>query len=86
MPLSTDPADVQVHIRILGASRILQLLCFSLCLVFRQLQLAVAEAVERTRRAEQLIQQRLETELAVRRLEQEKTDVQLRALQAQVNV
>ncbi|WP_225309704.1 sensor histidine kinase [Larkinella humicola] len=85
LPLSTDPADVQVHIRMLGASRILQLLCFSLCLVFRQRQLAVAEAVEQTRRAEQLIQQRLETELAVRRLEQEKTDVQLRALQAQVN-
>ncbi|GAB3551550.1 sensor histidine kinase [Spirosoma fluminis] len=83
--LPTDQPSVQMHIRILGGGRILQLLCFSLSLVFRQRQLAIAQAVEQTRQAEQLIQERLETELAVRRLEQEKTDVQLRALQAQVN-
>ncbi|GAB3490359.1 hypothetical protein GCM10027341_02000 [Spirosoma knui] len=64
---------------------IVELLCFSLCLVFRQRQLAVAQAVEKARTEDQLVQERLETELSVRRLEQEKTDVQLRALQAQVN-
>ncbi|MFD1143131.1 sensor histidine kinase [Larkinella insperata] len=83
--LNREPSAVQWHIRILGASRILQLLCFSLCLMFRQRQLAVSEAVEQTRREQQLIQQRLETQLAFQRLEQEKTQVQLRALQAQVN-
>ncbi|MGV3560675.1 sensor histidine kinase [Larkinella arboricola] len=83
--LSREPATVQWHIRILGGSRILQLLCFSLCLMFRQRQLAVAEAVEQTRREQQLVQQRLQTQLAFQRLEQEKTQVQLRALQAQVN-
>lgn len=66
---------------VVGAIFIVQLLSFSLCLVFRQRQLAVAQA----RGEEQLIQDRLEAELAVRRLEQEKTTVQLRALQAQVN-
>lgn len=64
---------------------IAELLCFSLCLVFRQRQLAVAQAVQKARAEDQLVQQRLESELSVRRLEQEKTDVQLRALQAQVN-
>ncbi|GAB3958925.1 hypothetical protein GCM10028805_54040 [Spirosoma harenae] len=83
--LSTAPEAVWWHIQILGAGRILLLLCFSLSLVFRQRQIAVNQAISQTRQAEQLVQERLETELAVRRLEQEKTDVQLRALQAQVN-
>ncbi|GAB3717055.1 hypothetical protein GCM10027592_58850 [Spirosoma flavus] len=71
---------------------ILELLCFSLCFLFWQRQLAVKQAVEQTRVEEQLVHERgqrlresLEAELARQRLEQEKTDVQLRALQAQVN-
>lgn len=64
---------------------IIELLSFSLCLVFRQRQLAVAQAVTQARTDEQLVQERLKAELVQRRLEQEKTDVQLRALQAQVN-
>jgi hypothetical protein len=83
--LPTEPVDLEVYIQILGGSRILQLLCFSLALLFRQHRLSVEKAVERTRREEQLVQDRLEAKLAVQRLEQEKTDVQLRALQVQVN-
>lgn len=69
-----------------------ELLCLSLCLAFRQRQMAIKQAVQQTREKEQLVHERdqrhresLEAELAVRRLEQEKTDAQLRALQAQVN-
>jgi hypothetical protein len=83
--LSQAPAAVQFHIQILGGGRILLLLCFSLCLVFRQRQIAITQAIEQTRQAEQLIQGRLATELENERLKQEKTQVQLRALQAQVN-
>lgn len=71
---------------------LLELLCLSLCLAFRQRQMAIAQAVQQSREKDQLVherdlrqRERLEAELAVRRLEQEKTDVQLRALQAQVN-
>ncbi|GAB3249815.1 histidine kinase [Larkinella harenae] len=69
-----------------------ELLCLALCLAFRQRQLAVVQAIQQTREKDQLMHERdqrhresLEAELAVRRLEQEKTDAQLRALQAQVN-
>ncbi|QDK83854.1 hypothetical protein EXU85_26195 [Spirosoma sp. KCTC 42546] len=71
---------------------IFELLSFSLCLLLRQRQLAVARAVEQTRVEEQLRHEReqrqhesLIAELTQQRLEQEKKDVQLRALQAQVN-
>lgn len=83
--LSETPATIQLYIRVLGAARILLLLCFSLCLVFRQRQIAVTEAIEQTRQAEQLIQDRLATQLENGRLKQEKTEAQLRALQAQIN-
>ncbi|MBD2702151.1 histidine kinase [Spirosoma sp. BT702] len=70
----------------------LDLLCFSLCFLFWQRQLAVKQAIEQTRVEEQLVHERgqrhreaLEAELVHQQLEQEKTDVQLRALQAQVN-
>ncbi|GAA4467120.1 hypothetical protein GCM10023189_50160 [Nibrella saemangeumensis] len=71
--------------QILAGGFIVKLLCFSLCLVFRQRQLAVAQAVRQTRTEEQLVQERLQAELTQRRLEQEKAEVQLRALQSQVN-
>jgi hypothetical protein len=79
------PDYLNLVVQIFGGGRLIQLLCFSFCQLFRQRQLDVKQAVNQARLAEQLIQERLETELAVRRLEQEKTDVQLRALQAQVN-
>ncbi|MBO0953327.1 histidine kinase, partial [Fibrella sp. HMF5405] len=71
--------------RLLSSGRILQLLCFSLALAFRQRQLAVSQAIEQTQQTAQLVQGQLENELIVQRLEQEKIQVQLRALQAQVN-
>ncbi|WP_245859906.1 sensor histidine kinase [Spirosoma aerolatum] len=81
-----DPViSIDLQRQILWGERIIELLWFSLCLVFYQRTIAVAEAVEQTKLAEQLKQERLETELTMRRLEQEKTSVQLRALQAQVN-
>lgn len=83
--LSRSPESINMHVLTLGIVRIVELLCFSLCLVFRQRQIEVAQAVKQTRREEQLVQDRLKADLSVQRLEQEKTDVQLRALQSQVN-
>ncbi|MFD1145084.1 sensor histidine kinase [Larkinella insperata] len=88
---ATDPVK-DFFTNVVSVALMVELLCLSLCLAFRQRQIAVAQAIEQTREKEQLIHERdqrhresLEAELAVRRLEQEKTDVQLRALQAQVN-
>ncbi|WP_052731303.1 sensor histidine kinase [Spirosoma radiotolerans] len=64
---------------------ILKLLCFSLCLVFWQRKMAVARAVAQARTKDRLEQERLQAQLSQQRLEQENTDMQLRALQAQVN-
>ncbi len=83
--LPPNQFSINLQQQILGVVRTLELLSFSLCLVFRQRQLAVAQAVGQARLEEQLVQERLKAELVQRRLEQEKTDVQLRALQAQVN-
>lgn len=85
IPTYHTAAERDVSGQIIVGGFIVELLCFSLCLVFRPRQLAVTQAVAQTRVEEQLVQERLEAELSVRRLEQEKTDVQLRALQAQVN-
>ncbi|GAB3956023.1 histidine kinase [Spirosoma harenae] len=84
-PLPADLVSINVQRQILWVERILELLCFSFCLVFYQRQIAVNKAVELSKREEQFEQQRLKTELTLQRLEQEKSDVQLRALQAQVN-
>lgn len=91
-PVGSPTATVNWLLLLMEAVIIFALLSFSLCLLFRQRQLAVAKAIEQTRVEEQLVHERtqrqrdsLETELLRRRLEQEKTDAQLRALQAQVN-
>lgn len=67
---------------------IAELVCFTLGLSYRQRQAAVRSAVveqELTREREKHHRNQLEAELAVQRLEQEKTEVHIRALQAQVN-
>ncbi|MBD2753697.1 sensor histidine kinase [Spirosoma validum] len=67
---------------------IAELVCFTLGLGYRQRQAAVRSAVveqELTREREKHHRDQLEAELAVQRLEQEKTEVHIRALQAQVN-
>ncbi len=71
--------------QVIAGGFILELLCFSLCLVFHQRQLSVAQAVQQTRIEEQLEQERLQAELTQQRLEQESMEGQLRALQTQVN-
>ncbi|GAB2576858.1 histidine kinase [Spirosoma areae] len=65
-----------------------ELVCFSLGLSYRQRQAAVRSAVveqELTNEREKHHRDQLEAELAVQRLEKEKTEVHIRALQAQVN-
>ncbi len=91
-PVGSPTAMANWLMILMEAVIIVDLLSFSLCLLFRQRQLAVAQAVAQTRVEEQLVHERnqrqrdsLEAELLHRKLEQEKTDVQLRALQAQVN-
>ncbi|MFC5411082.1 sensor histidine kinase [Larkinella bovis] len=84
-PAPTTEAGISLAKQILGGGLILELMSFSIALVLRQRQLAVAQAVEQTRLEAKLVQERLEAELAVRWLEKEKTDAQLRAMQAQVN-
>ncbi|GAB4022705.1 sensor histidine kinase [Spirosoma koreense] len=67
---------------------IAELVCFSLGLGYRQRQAAVRSAVmerELTHEREKLHRNQLEAELAMQRLEQEKNEVHIRALQAQVN-
>ncbi|UFH54660.1 sensor histidine kinase [Spirosoma sp. KNUC1025] len=67
---------------------IAELVCFSLGLSYRQRQAAVRSAVmEQELTSERARHQRdqLEAELIMQRLEQEKTEVHIRALQAQVN-
>ncbi|WP_229311771.1 sensor histidine kinase [Larkinella rosea] len=84
-PFPDHVVSIDLQRQVLWGGRILELLCFSLCLVFYQRHMAVVKAVEQTQLTEQIKQERLENELSMRRLEQEKTNVQLRALQAQVN-
>jgi hypothetical protein len=84
-PFPDNVVSIDLQRQVLWGERILELLCFSLCLVFYQRYLAVVRAVEQTQLTAQFKQERLEAELSMRRLEQEKTNVQLRALQAQVN-
>jgi sensor histidine kinase YesM len=84
-PFPPNVVSIDLQRQALWGGRILELLCFSLCLVFYQRYVAVVKAVEQTQLTEQIKQERLEAELSMRRLEQEKTNVQLRALQAQVN-
>ncbi|WP_338870529.1 histidine kinase [Spirosoma sp. SC4-14] len=67
---------------------IAELVCFSLALSYRQRQTAIRTAImerELTYEREKHHRDQLEAELAVQRLEQEKNEVQIRALQAQVN-
>lgn len=67
---------------------IAELVCFSLGLSYRQRRAAVRSAVveqELKNEREKHHRDQLEAELAVQRLEQEKTEVHIRALQAQVN-
>jgi Histidine kinase/7TM diverse intracellular signalling len=67
---------------------IAELVCFSLGLSYRQRRTAVRSAMmeqELKHEREKHHRDQLVAELAVQRLEQEKTDVQIRALQAQVN-
>lgn len=79
--LPTDAQTLNLHVLVLSINKFGQLLCFSLALLFWQHQLTVAQ----TRRDEQLVQQQLEAELAIRKLKQEKTEFELQAIQAQVN-
>ncbi|WP_420147624.1 histidine kinase [Spirosoma sp.] len=67
---------------------IAELVCFSLGLSYRQRQAAVRSAVmeqELANEREKHHRDQLEAELVMQRLEQEKTEVHIRALQAQVN-
>ena len=67
---------------------IAELVCFSLGLSYRQRRAAVRSAIveqELIHEREKHHRDQLEAELAVQRLEQEKTEVHIRALQAQVN-
>jgi acyl-CoA thioesterase FadM len=67
---------------------IAELVCFSLGLSYRQRQTAIRSATveqELTHEREKHHRDQLEAELALQRLEQEKTEVHIRALQAQVN-
>ncbi|GAB3916788.1 sensor histidine kinase [Larkinella terrae] len=84
-PTPTTESGINLAKQILGGGLIIELMCFSLALVLRQRQIAVAQAVEQTQLEAKLVQERLEAELVQERLEKEKTDVQLRAMQAQVN-
>ncbi|GAB3715560.1 hypothetical protein GCM10027592_56230 [Spirosoma flavus] len=84
-PFPENVVSVDVQRQVLWGVRILELLWFSLCLVLYQRYLAVVKAVEQTQLTEQHKQERLKAELSMQRLEQEKTNVQLRALQSQIN-
>ncbi|QJW90895.1 histidine kinase [Spirosoma taeanense] len=67
---------------------ILELICFSLGLSYEQRQIAVRHAMmeqELDREREQRHREHLEAELSVQRLEQEKAEAHIRALQGQVN-
>ncbi|MEZ0606951.1 sensor histidine kinase [Fibrella sp. WM1] len=67
---------------------IAELVCFTLGLSYRQRRAAVSSAVmeqELNQEREKHHRDQLEAELAVQRLEQEKNEVHIRALQAQVN-
>lgn len=67
---------------------IAELVCFSLGLSYRQRRTAIRTAIveqELKHEREKHHRDQLEAELAVQRLEQEKIEVQIRALQAQVN-
>jgi sensor histidine kinase YesM len=67
---------------------ILELICFSLGLSYGQRQIAIRHAImeqELAREREQRRREHLEAELSVQRLEQENTEVHIRALQVQVN-
>ncbi|WP_232074004.1 sensor histidine kinase [Spirosoma aureum] len=67
---------------------VLELICFSLGLSYGQRQIAIRHAImeqELAREREQRRREHLEAELSVQRLEQENTEVHIRALQVQVN-
>ncbi len=67
---------------------VLDLIFFSLGISYRHRRQAVQQAVvqqELAREREQHRREHLEADLAVQRLKQEKTEVQIRALQAQIN-
>lgn len=78
----------QVSLTYMQAGIIAELVCFSLGLSLRQRRAAVRSAImeqELTREREKHHRDQLEADLAVQRLEQEKNEVHIRALQAQVN-
>ncbi|WP_229365714.1 sensor histidine kinase [Fibrisoma montanum] len=88
---ATQPVVASVNLVIQGML-MAELLCFSLCLTFLRRSQEVAQARQQAITEQELVSEReqrqresLEAELAVRRLEQEKMAVQLRALQGQVN-
>jgi hypothetical protein len=65
-----------------------ELVCFTLALSYRQRQVAVRSAIveqELTNERQKHHRDQLEAELAFQRLEKERNEIQIRALQAQVN-
>ncbi|WP_345270883.1 sensor histidine kinase [Nibrella viscosa] len=78
----------QAPITYLQLGIILELVCFSLGLTYRHRQASVKEAVVEQALAHEREQRRrehLEAELAVQKLKQEMTEMQMRALQAQIS-
>ncbi|WP_345245030.1 sensor histidine kinase [Nibrella saemangeumensis] len=78
----------QVPLAYLQLGIILELVCFSLGLTYRHRREAVKKAVFEqalAREREQRQREQLEAELAVHRLKQEMTEMQMRALQAQIS-
>ncbi len=78
----------KVSITYMQVGIIAELVCFTLGLSYRQRRAAVRNAIieqELTHERERHHRDQLEAELTLQRLEQEKTEVHIRALQAQVN-
>ncbi|MBD2757883.1 sensor histidine kinase [Spirosoma validum] len=84
-PPRPSPSTMALIQQLIIGGFIVKLLCFSLCLVFWQRRMAVAWALAQARIEDQLVQERLQADLVLQRLEQENSHMQLRALQAQVN-
>jgi hypothetical protein len=77
-----------ISLAYIQAGLILELVCFSMGLNYGQRQVAIQHALmeqELVREREQRYRENLESELSLKRLEQEKAEMQIRALQGQVN-
>lgn len=78
----------QVSVTYMQVGIIAELVCFTLGLNYRQRRAAIRSALveqELLRERERHHRDQLEAELALQRLEQEKVEIQIRGLQAQVN-